>query len=416
MCYNTSAAYSPKICQLAMMTLSKGRVPYSLFLTEQIVTMLSMQLWNLTTAQVEATTIDMGEQMEIFIKEITGHTLFFIGIGIGTWICGIIMGSSLMYSAARQTNKIRIEYFRSILRQDVGYFDTHNAGELNTRLFDDVRKINNGIGDKLGIGFQAMCQFLGGVIVGFVYGWKMCLVILATAPLMAGVGYLFFTATTRFTQAELDAYAKAGDIADDVLSSIRTVKAFNGQPIETKRYSDNLEDARKVGVKKGTFMGLSMGVTYLVLFFVYALAFWYGAKLILEDEYTIGDVLVAFFGVVMGAFGLSQVGQNMEYYATAQAAAYSIWEILDRKPPIDSSQSLNNNSHRPSNFIGTIRFENVDFVYPSRTEQQVLKNVSFEAAAEQTVALCGHSGSGKSTCVQLIQRFYDTGTGKRKDC
>ena len=342
------------------------------------------------------------------MDEIIGHTWFFVGLGLGSWLCGQIMGSCMMYSAARQTNQIRIQYFRAILRQDVGYFDTHSAGELNTRLFDDVRKISLGIGDKLGIGLQATCQAIAGVIVGFYFGWKMCLVIMATAPLMAGVGYLFFTATTRFTQAELDAYAKAGDVAEEVLSSIRTVKAFNGQPTESERYSSNLEDARQVGVKKGTFLGLAMGITYMVLFLVYALAFWYGARLVLTDNYTIGDVLISFFGVIFGSFGLSQVGQNMEYYATAQAAAHSIWQILDRTPPIDSLGG----GLKPESFQGHVKFVDVEFVYPSRPDQCVLKSISFEAEAEQTVALCGHSGSGKSTCVQLIQRFYDVVEGQ----
>ena len=114
----------------------------------------------------------------------------------------------------------------------------------------------------------------------------------ACLPLIAGVGFLFFTATTRFTEAELAAYAKAGDVAEEVLSSIRTVTAFGGQREETERYSDNLTDAKRVGIKKNAFSGLAIGVTYFVLFCCYGLAFWYGAKLILEDDYTIGTVQI----------------------------------------------------------------------------------------------------------------------------
>ena len=86
----------------------------------------------------------------------------------------------------------------------------------------------------------------------------------ACLPLIAGVGFLFFTATTRFTEAELAAYAKAGDVAEEVLSSIRTVTAFGGQREETERYSDNLHDAKKVGIKKNAWSGLAIGVTYFV--------------------------------------------------------------------------------------------------------------------------------------------------------
>ena len=123
----------------------------------------------------------------------------------------------------------------------------------------------------------------------------------ACLPLIAGVGFLFFTATTRFTEAELNAYAKAGDVAEEVLSSIRTVTAFGGQREETERYSDNLIEAKKVGIKKNAFGGLSIGVTYFVLFCCYGLAFWYGAKLVLEDNYTIGTVYFIFYYLILSA-------------------------------------------------------------------------------------------------------------------
>ena len=110
----------------------------------------------------------------------------------------------------------------------------------------------------------------------------------------------------------------------------------------------------------------------------------------------------------MGAFGISQLGQNAEYFATAQAAAFKIFEIIDREPDIDSEST---EGLKPETFEGEITFSNVDFTYPARLEQQVLTDVSFTAPAGKTVALCGHSGSGKSTCIQLIQRFYDVGGG-----
>ena len=99
----------------------------------------------------------------------------------------------------------------------------------------------------------------------------------------------------------MTAYAKAGDVAEEVLSSIRTVTAFGGQREETERYSDNLIEAKKVGIKKNAFGGLSIGVTYFVLFCCYGLAFWYGAKLVLEDNYTIGTVYFIFYYLILSA-------------------------------------------------------------------------------------------------------------------
>ena len=110
----------------------------------------------------------------------------------------------------------------------------------------------------------------------------MSLVVLACTPALAMTGYVFMVVTTRFTKIELDAYAKAGDIAEEVLSSIRTVAAFGGQPEEVERYSSNLEKAKKVGIQKQTAVGFSVGILYLVMYACYALSFWYGAKLIIS--------------------------------------------------------------------------------------------------------------------------------------
>ena len=100
-----------------------------------------------------------------------------------------------------------------------------------------------------------------------------------------------------------------------------------------------------IQTNKGTSEGLALGVTYMVMFVAYAIAFWYGAKLVVDfkevnsgvftTSYTIGTVLTTFFAIIMGAFATAQIGQNSEFFVTAQAAAYSIYELIDRIPEID---------------------------------------------------------------------------------
>ena len=235
----------------------------------------------------------------------------------------------------------------------------------------------------------------------------MALVILACTPIIAATGYLYFVTTTASSKAELDSYAKAGDVAQEALSSIRTVTAFGGQESEVERYTANLALARTAGIKKHTITGLNAGLLYFVIFGVDAVAFWYGATLVIEDNYTIGTVLQVFFALLIGAFGMGAVGQNAEYFATAQAAAHSIYQVLDRKPDIDTGSE---EGAKPE-IVGNVEFSGIDFKYPSREEQQVLTGVSFTAEAGKTLALCGQSGCGKSTCFQLLQRFYNPMAG-----
>ena len=295
------------------------------------------------------------------------------------------------------------------MRQNVGYFDTNDTGELNTRMFDDVKKIQDGIAEKVGIAIQSIAQFLAGIVIALVYGWKLGLVCVALLPVIGISGFLFFYMTTSASKEELDDYAEAGGIAEEVLGAIRTVTAFNGQNFEAKRYYKPLLNAQYSGIKKSALAGFAIGFFFLAMFCVYAIAFWYGAELVISDGYDVGTKLIVFFGAIIGGFGLSQFGQNMEYLGTAQAAAHSVFEIIDRVPEIDVYST---EGKKLEKIVGTITFKDVKFTYPARPEQEVLKGVSFTAEASKTTALCGSSGCGKSTCFQLIQRFYDAVDGQ----
>ncbi|ELU12562.1 hypothetical protein CAPTEDRAFT_117973, partial [Capitella teleta] len=221
---------------------------------------------------------------------------------------------------------------------------------------------------------------------------------------------IYFQMLTSATSKELDAYARAGAVAQEVLSSLRTVIAFGGQAKECKRYNDNLAIAKKFGVKKTTASGGGMGMIYFIIFACYALAFWYGSKLVREEEhYTAGVMLTVFMAVVFGAFGLGNAAPNLKNVATARGAAYSLWEILDRQPLIDSSSP---EGEKLGQVDGNIEFKEVHFKYPSRPDVPILRGLNLKANVGQTVALVGPSGCGKSTTVQLLQRFYDPCEGE----
>ena len=115
-------------------------------------------------------------------------------------------------------NIIRAKFFESILRQDIGFFDTNSVGELNTRLAEDIKKISDGMGDKIGITVQSLARFLAGLCIAFVNGWELALVILSIAPVLMISAGIMFRITTSFTKKELDAYAAAGAVAEEVLS------------------------------------------------------------------------------------------------------------------------------------------------------------------------------------------------------
>ncbi|XP_019479255.1 PREDICTED: multidrug resistance protein 1 [Hipposideros armiger] len=341
-------------------------------------------------------------------KEMTTYAYYYTGIGAGVLIAAYIQVSFWCLAAGRQILKIRKQFFHAIMRQEIGWFDVHDVGELNTRLTDDVSKINEGIGDKIGIFFQSMATFFTGFIVGFTRGWKLTLVILAISPVLGLSAAMWAKVLSSFTDKELLAYAKAGAVAEEVLAAIRTVIAFGGQKKELERYNKNLEEAKRIGIKKAITANISMGAAFLLIYASYALAFWYGTSLVLSGEYSIGEVLTVFFSVLVGAFSVGQASPSIETFANARGAAYEIFKIIDNKPRIDS---FSKNGHKPENIKGNLEFKNVHFNYPSRKEVQILKGLNLTVQSGQTVALVGNSGCGKSTTVQLIQRLYDPTEG-----
>ncbi|KAM9489216.1 ATP-dependent translocase ABCB1 isoform 1-T2 [Clarias gariepinus] len=341
----------------------------------------------------------------------TRYAYYFVGIGAAVFLVATCQVTLFVLTATRQTKRIRDKYFHAILHQQMAWFDTHPIGELNTRLTDDISTINDGLGDKICIFVQFFCRFIAGIIIGFIYGWKLTLVILAVSPLLAGSAGVWSKILANLTSKELTAYAKAGAVAEEILVAIRTVVAFNGQKKALQKYETNLIDAKNFGVKKSITTNLSLGITQFFILGTYALAFWYGTKLAVDepDNYTIGRVLTVFFSVMIGAFSLGQGAPNLESVAKARGAAYAIYNTIDMPRPIDSSSK---EGYKPDSVKGDIEFKNIHFSYPSRKDVKILQGMSLKVTHGKTVALVGASGCGKSTTIQLLQRFYDPDQGE----
>ncbi|XP_070711489.1 bile salt export pump [Pempheris klunzingeri] len=341
--------------------------------------------------------------------EMTKFAFYYVGIGAAVFLLGYFQISLWVTAAARQIQLIRKMYFSKVMRMEIGWFDCTSVGELNTRMSDDINKINDAIADQVAIFMQRFTTFVCGFCIGFVKGWKLTLVIVAASPLIGlGAGFMaLFVA--KLTGLELQAYAKAGAVADEVLSSIRTVAAFGGEKKEVQRYDRNLISAQRWGIRKGMIMGFFTGYMWMIIFLCYGLAFWYGSSLVVDTaEYTPGTLLQVFFGVLVAAMNLGQASPCLEAFAAGRGAATIIFETIEREPEIDC---LSEAGYKLDRVKGDIEFHNVTFYYPSRPEVKILDQLSVAVKSGETTAFVGASGAGKSTAIQLIQRFYDPKEG-----
>lgn len=223
--------------------------------------------------------------------------------------------------------------------------------------------------------------------------------------------------STKFSKQELEAYGAAGAIAEETLGSIRTVVAFEGQEKEFYRYQKHLITAQNNNIRKNLFAAISNGIMWFFVFASYALSFYYGVELILEEKYwpiedqvyTPANMVSVFFCTLIAGWNFGTGAPYFETFGTACGAAAKIFEILDTEPEINAYKCMG--TKPKMSLRGDIVFKNVNFYYPSRPDVKILQGVNLNIKSGETVALVGSSGCGKSTCVQLIQRFYDANSG-----
>ncbi|GFR02321.1 ATP-dependent translocase ABCB1 [Trichonephila clavata] len=348
---------------------------------------------------------------EEFLDETSYLCILNMSLGLIFLVCNYIMVSFFSLAAANQAFKIRCLFMSSVLKQDIGWYDTNETGDFASRITGDLMKIQDGIGEKVGICTSFLSSTVLCVGCGIWYGWKFALVILSVTPVLTIAMAILSKIQATVSREEMAAYGKAGAVAEEVLSSIRTVFAFGGERKEIQRYDNCLAPARKKGIKRGLMTAIGAGLTWFCIFAGYALAFWYGVKLVVEDEgktnptYTGGTIIIIFFNVMSASMFFGQSAPYFEAFALARGAAAKIYTIIDRVPLIDSSSKL---GRKPESLSGFISLKNVHFKYPARPTVPVLCGVSLNIQPGETVALVGPSGCGKSTIIQLILRFYDT--------
>ncbi|XP_041969859.1 multidrug resistance protein homolog 49 [Aricia agestis] len=326
---------------------------------------------------------------------------------------GAISVDLFNYAALKQIDRMKEMFLKAVLRQDISWYDLNTSMNFATKVSDDVEKYREGIAEKVPMFIYLVMSFVTAVLISFVYGWELTLVILSCAPIIIATTAVVARVQSSLTTQELKAYSIGGVVAEEVLAGIRTVVAFGGEEKEIARYTERLAPANKTGTKRGIFSGIGSGIMWLIIYATYALSFWYGVGLILDSRhepqptYTPAVLMIIFFSILQGAQNVGLTAPHLEAMASARASAAAIFDVLDRKPVIDS---LSNEGLRPE-LDGTLQLKDVYFRYPARPDVQILNGLSLRISRGETVALVGSSGSGKSTVLQLLQRMYDPESG-----
>ncbi|KZP33057.1 P-loop containing nucleoside triphosphate hydrolase protein [Athelia psychrophila] len=314
-------------------------------------------------------------------------------------------------SAALLTSKLRFLSFKAILRQDIEYFDQeqYSTGALTSGLSANTQKVNGLAGVTLGSIIQSVSTIVVGMIIGLAYAPKLAAVAIATLPFVVGSGYVRLRVVVLKDQVNKAAHEASAQMACEAVGAIRTVAALTRERDCCEIYSRSLDAPLRTAARASVRSTLAYAVSQALSFFVIALVFWYGSRLVAAQEYSSNEFFVCLMSVVFSAIQAGSIFGFVPDMSAAKGGASEIVALLDSMPTIDAESMR---GAIPQNVVGEVRLQDVHFQYPTRPSVKVLRGLNITVKPGTYVALVGASGCGKSTVVQLLERFYDPVAGR----
>lgn len=353
---------------------------------------------------------------------------FFI-IGIGRFVLSYGYSTLFTLAAYRITRNIRYMYLKAGLSQEIAYFDAGIGGSIAMQATSNGKLIQAGISEKLGLVVQGLACFLAAFILAFVTQWKLTLICCCIAPATLLVMGISSTMEASIEGKILKVHADGGSFAESILSSARNVQAFDLRTRLVRDFDKYLQEAHRLGNKKNLILGCMFSAEYFIIFAGMALCFWQAIRMIATGEVEKpGDVFMSvetlslilclsltesrvLMSVIVASSSLTAIAPYLIDFSRAASAAVELFRLMDRVSNIDP---FDKSGDQPSEVEGTIDCENIKFSYPMRPGVTVLENFCLRIPAGKVTALVGASGSGKSTIIGLIERWYNPLSGSVK--
>jgi ABC transporter fused permease/ATP-binding protein len=335
-------------------------------------------------------------------------------VALGMAAVSLIFGVSialrfLMFNVAgeRIVTRLRDRLYRSILDQEVAFFDARRTGELTSRIASDAGVLQHTVSSNVSMALRSGAQAVGGFAFLFYTSPLLTGLMMVVVPAVALGAVIYGKRVRRLARDVQDAYAVAGEIAEESIAGLRTVRSFDAEAKEAGRYSSAIEKAfqlaRKRVIAGGTFMAIASFASYSAAVVV----FWFGGRMVARGEMSAGALISFLIYTLIVAFSLGGLADLWADFMRAAGAAERVFEIIDRVPAMAPSGGVT-----PMRSEGRVALSQVDFAYPTRPEVDVLQGLDLALAPGEVVALVGPSGAGKSTIAALIARFYDPQAGQ----
>ncbi|XP_073296143.1 ABC transporter B family member 15-like [Primulina huaijiensis] len=345
-----------------------------------------------------------------FTHSVNKNSLVLCYMACGQWVACFLEGYCWTRTAERQASRLRTRYLKAVMRQDVGYFDLHvtSTAEVIQSVSSDSLVIQDAISEKVPVFLMNLSTFLGSYVVAFALLWRLAIVGFPFIILLVIPGLMYGRALMSIARKIRDEYNKAGVIVEQAVSSVRTVYSFVGESKTIAAYSAALQGTVRLGLRQGLAKGLAIGSNGVV-FAIWSFMAYYGSRLVMYHGAEGGTVFAVGAAIAIGGLSLGSGLSNVKYFSEASAAGERVRAVIKRVPKIDSDSM---EGRVLQNVFGEVEFKHVAFAYPSRPDSIIFEDFNLKFPAGKAMALVGGSGSGKSTVIALLQRFYDPLSGE----
>ncbi|KAL7103501.1 hypothetical protein ACP275_08G183300 [Erythranthe tilingii] len=337
-----------------------------------------------------------------------GYSLVFVGLGVFNFFTNLLQHYSFAIMGERLTKRVREMLLQKIMTFEIGWFDqdSNTSAAISARLSTEANMVRSLVGDRMSLLAQAIFGATFAYVLGLYLSWKLALVMMAAQPLLIGSFYMRSVLIKSMSAKAQQAQKEGSQLASEAVINHRTITAFSSQKRIVGLFRDTLEGPRKESIRQSWFAGAGLFSSQFLAAASTSLAYWYGGKLLSQGKISPENLFQAFLALLFTAYTIAEAGSMTNDISRGSSAVGSVFSILDRTSEIDPEVSWRNGEIRRG-VRGRVELKNVVFAYPSRPEQMILKGLSLKISAGTTVALVGQSGSGKSTIVSLIERFYD---------
>lgn len=362
-------------------------------------------------------------------SQIEFYCLIFFILSCIALVCYTGSGSSFGIASTRLTGRVQSALLRNTLRQDMAWFSApgRSLHELMARINSDAGNLAALSGVVTGTLFAIATSMIGGLTLALVVAWRIAVVLMSCVPVLVTAGYLRLRVLTKSEEHHRTSYNKAASLAAESCRNMRTISILGLEDNVLRRYEKALEDPYKSGLRFTFASNALLAFSFAITYFVYALAYWWGAKNVREGYYNPVDFFIVLPALLFSAQGAGQAFSLTPEITRARSAAKSICMMLDMRPTIlkvedaqksDDESSTRSSvdecvaSKRPAVATPKIHLDNVTLRYKTDGSKPALRNVTFSVQEGENVALVGPSGAGKSSTIALLERFYDAAEGQ----